>query len=347
MQSNKNRVVVACAGSRKTTFIVDEALALPDKRILITTYTNDNIDQIKDYFFQRVGAVPANVTVVPWYTFLLGDCVRPYQNHMVTADRVRTIFFGQVPHASKFVKKANTERYFLADGCDIYSERMADFVCECDQRSGGLVMKRLSHMFDYVFVDELQDLAGYDLDILQMLCKSPIGVLAVGDPRQATFSTNNSAKNKQFKKSHIIEWIKQKHQEGLLSLEERVECYRSNQTICDLADSLYPDMSKAVSKCEVATGHDGIFTISKSDVLAYLDQHKPIILRHSKKTDTMGLPALNIGLSKGKTFDRVLIFPTKPMLKFLKTRDPEDAGDSAKLYVAVTRARYSVTFVQG
>jgi hypothetical protein len=44
--SAKNRVVIACAGSRKTTSIVEEALAVQEGRVLLTTYTNENVDQI-------------------------------------------------------------------------------------------------------------------------------------------------------------------------------------------------------------------------------------------------------------------------------------------------------------
>jgi DNA helicase-2/ATP-dependent DNA helicase PcrA len=73
----------------------------------------------------------------------------------------------------------------------------------------------------------------------------------------------------------------------------------------------------------------------------------PVILRHSRVTDTMGLKAINFGTSKGRTFDRVMIFPTKPMLKYLDDGDVEKLKDPAKFYVAVTRARHSVAFVRG
>jgi hypothetical protein len=59
----------------------------------------------------------------------------------------------------------------------------------------------------------------------------------------------------------------------------------------------------------------------------------------------MGLSAMNIGVSKGSTFDRVLIFPTKPMLKYIKTKDPSALTAPERLYVAVTRTRRSVAFI--
>lgn len=65
----------------------------------------------------------------------------------------------------------------------------------------------------------------------------------------------------------------------------------------------------------------------------------------NRRTDTLGLPAMNIGMSKGTTFDRVLIFPTKPMLQYIKSGNPDILAAREHLYVAVTRARHSVAFV--
>jgi len=50
MQSNSNSIVIASAGSGKTTFLVDEALSRPSKSIAILTYTNNNIAEIKKKF---------------------------------------------------------------------------------------------------------------------------------------------------------------------------------------------------------------------------------------------------------------------------------------------------------
>jgi hypothetical protein len=68
-------------------------------------------------------------------------------------------------------------------------------------------------------------------------------------------------------------------------------------------------------------------------------------MRYRIDTNTLGYPAINFGIAKGRTYDRVLIFPTANMKKYLKTKDVGDAGDIAKFYVAVTRAKYSVAFV--
>ncbi|MFJ2649484.1 hypothetical protein ACIO1C_22510 [Streptomyces sp. NPDC087420] len=130
-------------------------------------------------------------------------------------------------------------------------------------------------------------------------------------------------------------------------LDDRVESYRCNQAICDFADDLYPKLPRTISKNTQITGHDGIFDIKQSEVQDYVEKYSPVVLRWNKTAYTCDLDALNMGASKGSTFDRVLIFPTKPMIAYYDTRDGGQFKDKAKaiFYVAVTRAKYSTTFV--
>lgn len=338
--SNKNRCVVACAGSGKTTGLVQEALKIKDSSVLITTYTTENVDQINKCIIEQNGFVPSNIVVLSWFAFLLRDGIRPYQNYMSDDPRVRSVFFQTGGNA--FHKKVN----YFTSLCDVYSNKTSEFVVECNKKSNGLVIKRLEKNYSHIFIDELQDFAGYDLNFFELLFDSSINTIMVCDPRQSTYSTNHSNKNKKFKGKNIHEWMKEQERKDVVLIEEKTESHRCNQSICDFADSLFPNLPKTVSKNITVTGHDGIFTISPSDVSQYLDSYKPMILRYCKSTKTMSFPALNIGLSKGRTYPRVLIFPTKNMLEFMDKKDPTKAGDLSKFYVAVTRARHSVTFVK-
>jgi hypothetical protein len=126
---------------------------------------------------------------------------------------------------------------------------------------------------------------------------------------------------------------------------ERAFSVRCNQAICDFADGLFPHLTPTTSHNTDSTGHDGIFNIATSEVASYVEKYRPTVLRYKINSDTQGLPAINFGVSKGSTYDRVLIFPTKPMIKYLKTKDLSKAGSLEKFYVAVTRARHSVAFV--
>jgi hypothetical protein len=343
MPCSKNKVVIASAGSLKTTYIVEQALGIRDRNVLITTYTNENVSQINSCLIRRAGHVPNHITVLSWYSFLLQDGVRPYQNYMTSRGRINTINFTASP--SHFTLKTDIDNYYLTDGNNMYGDRVSAFICDCDERSSGLVVKRLERAYGHIFIDELQDLAGHDLEFLEKLFRSSISILAVGDPRQATYSTNKSLKNKQFKLGHVVDWVRAREAKQLCSLEVRTDCYRCNQAICDFADALFPDLPKTSSKNCERTGHDGVFYIKKSEVLDYVARHKPTVLRYDRRAKTMNLSALNIGITKGRTYGRVLIFPTKPMRDYINTGDLPAAHNPTKLYVAVTRAKYSVAFV--
>lgn len=340
---SRNTAIIAAAGSRKTQFIVEQALAAdPTRRVLVTTYTNENLRQ----FASRIatagsGVVPSNVAIMSWFSFLMNECARPYQRSLIDEPNlIRSLNFkGQ---RSRYIPRAQTRKYFLDQNQDMYRDGVAHFACEAERLTEGLVTSRLSEMFDHIYIDELQDLVGYDLEFLNHLFDASVDVTAVGDPRQHTYSTNNSSKNKKYQSRGLLDWLAERVQR--CTVDSRRESFRCNQAICDFADSLYPELPSTVSRNAEVTGHDGVFSVPQSEVQDYIRQHQPVVLRNNKNTDTLGLTAINFGASKGCTYDRVLIFPTQSMLRYFLTRNLSLVGSKDRLYVAVTRARFSVAF---
>jgi hypothetical protein len=76
----ENVAILAVAGARKTETIIEAALADPDERTLITTYTTENLRQIARRIQDRVGVIPAHIRLTGWFSFLLSDAIRPYQH---------------------------------------------------------------------------------------------------------------------------------------------------------------------------------------------------------------------------------------------------------------------------
>lgn len=341
-----NLAIIAAAGSGKTQDIIDRALVDRSRRVLITTYTTDNLDQIRRRLAVAAGGVvPSNITTMSWFSFLLNHGARPYQRAVLddVPNVVKSLNF-RATH-SRFTRRADSYRYFLDSRGDMYSEGLAHFVCEAERLTGGRVSARLAQVYDDVFVDEVQDLVGWDLEVLDMLLDARLTTTIVGDPRQHTYSTNRSSKNKKYRGAGLVDWFEERVDR--CDLEERNYSSRCNQAICDLADGLFPKLPATISTNSKVTGHDGIFEISRSEVAEYVARYGPVILRNNRTVDTLGYPAVNFGAAKGATYDRVLIFPTKPILKYLKSRLPDDAGSKDRLYVAITRARFSVAFVVG
>lgn len=346
MRQSSNKIIIASAGGRKTSALVENAINCKDSRILITTYTRENLATITEYIFRKNGCIPKHLTVNSWFSFLLIEGVRPYQQNIIPKTRITSIDFDNKPTPRKGVTKSERPgEYFLNNQKYIYQDRVTDFICFCDDKTNGAVIKRLEKIYDHIFIDEMQDLSGWDLTFVEKLLDSSIVLTLVGDPRQSTYYTNRSRKNKSQKGINIANWARDLESKNKCIVEEWCDCYRSNQAICDFADELFPELPKTKSINNEITGHDGIFLVQPNEVHDYINQFSPKILRYDRRNKTMGYPAMNIGVSKGKTFDRILIFPTGPMKKYLKTKDLALVGDITKLYVAVTRAKYSVGFV--
>ena len=365
--NHSNKIIIASAGSRKTTYIVNEALSTEGESILILTYTIENINQIRKYIIRKVGFIPSNITIQSWYSFLLQDCVRPYQNFVYDDKRIETVFFPIDLHTFKenrrYIKKEDTKKYFFIRGSYIISEHISEFATICNEKSNGKTITRLEGIYSKIFIDEVQDISGYDFDLIELLLKSKITCYFVGDCRQATYFTTCSPKYKKFKGKNIINLFQSWEKVGLCSITERNDCYRSNQMICDFAEKLYPNLSKSTSFNTEQTGHDGLFIVKTDQASEYIQKYNPTVLRYDKDSKTLGYEAKNFGATKGQTFERVLIFPTDGFKKYLADKnltkvvreknkrtgavkeEIKDAFHIAKLYVAITRGRSSVAFV--
>lgn len=345
----KNRIFIAAAGSGKTTLLVNEALSRQNSRILIATYTEANEAEIEKKFLEKNGCVPSNVTLSGWFAFLLQHGVRPYQG-CVTEKRIEGLHFNQGISAN-YIKEADLDHY-LNKRNQIYRDKVSKFVLKCDGLSEGRVIKRIAGIFDEIFIDEVQDIAGYDLDLIELLMNSEASVLMVGDPRQGTYSTSDSPKYSKFKKSGIIDYFRQvvaARHDTLIDETSLSVNHRCNLALCVLSDTLFPDFPCVTSSNMRTTGHDGVFLVRESDVEAYLNAFGPIQLRYWRKTPVSDSAAvMNFGESKGLTFERVLIYPTEALAKWFKNRATELKPDvRAKFYVAFTRARFSAGIVIG
>jgi DNA helicase-2/ATP-dependent DNA helicase PcrA len=343
----KNRIIIAAAGSGKTTKLVTEALSRPQSKVLIATYTEANEAEIEKKFLEVCGCIPSNVTLMGWFSFLLEHCVRPYQGY-VTEARIEGLHFNQGISA-KYRAESELSHYVDSHN-QIYRDKVSKFALKCDELSEGRLVKRIASIFDEIFIDEVQDIAGYDLDLVELLMNSTMKVLLVGDPRQGTYSTSDSPKYKKFKKSGILNYFKSlvaDRGDTLLDDSTLSTNHRCNIALCRISDALFPLLPEAKSSNALTTGHDGVFLVRDFDVARYLSDFQPMQLRYSRTTRVSNeLPMRNFGESKGLTFDRVLIYPTKDIVVWLKSRSSDLAADTrAKFYVALTRARFSAAIV--
>lgn len=344
MPPSKSSVIVASAGSGKTTWIVNDVLEHAG-RVAIVSYTNNNTQKVREKFIEKGHSVPERVTVETWLGFMLRDLVRPYQS-FAREERIGAPVFV-TGRSARYAKKDTTQYYFDSMG-RLYSDKIPEFALLCNRLSNGLVFDRLKALYARIYIDEVQDLAGYDLELLEAAMKAGVELRMVGDNRQATYQTNNSPKNSAFRGPNIIKKFRTWEKAGLCSVAHQAWSHRCNQDICDLADSLFPDFERAESKSTRTSSHVGLFLVEKRLLDRYVATHRPRVLVHSKRTATGGHDGLNFGDSKGLEFPHVVVFPTGPITKWLKSGDAtviDSDVSRAKLYVAITRAMHSVAFV--
>jgi len=382
MQSKltNNKLIIAAAGSGKTTFLVEEALKQKEGKVLITTYTQANEAEIRKKIIEEnhkkngLACIPENVTVQTWFSFLLQHGVRPFQG-VLFEKRIKGLILVNNQSGLKayrspcqdckqksivdanckkcknpiyFGEEKEFEHHYFTKGLKIYSDKLSKFVFRCNEKSNGNVINRISKIYSHIYIDEVQDLAGYDLELLKLVFNCSSRILLVGDPRQGTYSTNSAPKNKQFKKAKVVNYF---FQDKSISIEtdqnSLMTNYRCNKPICDLSNKLFTDFQATTSGNKIETEHSGVFFIKEQDVECYLQEFQPIQLRDSKRTKVNeNYNVMNFGEAKGLSFDRVLIFPTEPFIKWLKDNNAELAETSrSKLYVAITRARHSVAII--
>ena len=343
MKQPNNILILAAAGSGKTTYIVKQALNIKNQKVLITTYTIQNKREIEKKFIEIKGCIPANITIQTWFSFLLQHGVKPYKNSLYRGNIEGFCFTNNIPN--NYVKKNDVERYFFTKNHLIYSLRLSEFAFECNKKSNNLVMDRISKIYNYIFIDEAQDLAGYDFLFIEELMKET-NMTLVGDLRQRTYKTTNQTKNKSF---NIKSYFEQEDKKINIEINTTIlqKNYRSCAYICSFSDRIYPDYPKTEPNTLIKNNHMGIFLIQEEDLEKYLESFNSIQLIWNKKTKTnKKYKTINFGNSKGLTFDRVVVYPTKEIVKWLKNNQSDLAKEArAKFYVAVTRARYSVAFV--
>lgn len=341
-----NKAKMSAAGSGKTWDICHEALEVvthTDKRALIVTYTNRGAESVKNEIRkQNENVLHPQVIIKTWYRFLLSDLIKPYQTGLTgkRINHIKTVDFSEQFGQINFNKAGTYSRYINA-GRNVRSNQASELAVLLNERSRGKSIARLEEIYSNIYFDEIQDMAGYDIELLRLLMKSSIGIVCCGDNKQATFKTHVAKKNKNQTGKNIWEFFRRLEEDGLVQIERNLASRRFNWDICCFANAVYPQGEAITTIMEEVTGHDGVFLIEVSDVDLYQDYYTPQILRFDARTK-INRPCVNFGICKGETFERVLIYPNGPLNNFILKGTA--LGSPEKYYVGVTRPRYSIAF---
>ena len=351
-----NVIRLCAAGSGKTFDICRDALSVVNtsaqrKRVLITTFTNNGVNTINEYIaILNRGMPSAAVDVYTWYHLLLAEIIKPYQTFIAGINEIKSFDFDNNCPIYKMSKgrkinlaaSGKKERY-INRSSNVMSNYASEFAVCLNNEGSGMPVQRLADIYSHVYIDEIQDMAGYDMDLILLLMESGIIVTCVGDYKQATYKTNAGSKNKKTSGKNIGVYCEMVSKSGLASIKNNLTTRRFNKNICDFANMLFPTGDDICSDIEATDYENGVFLIQCAYVDDYFKYYRPTVLKYDVNTPTNGLQSFNFGGCKGMTFDRVLIFPNGVLTDYVMKGKSLAAPE--KYYVAVTRPRYSLAIV--
>jgi DNA helicase-2/ATP-dependent DNA helicase PcrA len=347
-----SQLVVAAAGSGKTTYICRCALDYK-QRVLVVTYTDENEECIKDKLYKLNGCIPEHVEVLSWFSFLLKHGVRPYQAKLFDSE-IKGMILVNEKSGKKYQRSNGIPVYYAETDIQnhyfnrrnrIYSDKIAKFAVKCIDLTDNLLLKRMSSIYGHIFIDEAQDLAGYDLEFIKRLMAFGIPITMVADPRQTTYKTHYDDLYKKYANGNLQSFCRDECDNVSIDLDTLAVSYRNSVDCVELSSALFPEYPKPVAGNTNTESPNGVFFINEDSAEMYIDRYEAMQLRPRK--DTKGVVehrnVMNIGRSKGREFDSILIFPTKDMVAWISDHQlPLQPKTRAQLYVALTRARFRV-----
>lgn len=371
---SQNVIFIAAAGSGKTKHILDEVedklkRGLSDcKKLAIITYTTLNQNNIKDRLVKKYGCIPQQISVMGWYTFLLDYWIRPFKGDVIQDLYTQHVgmFFSKEPsgikkrsvgHWAHTYRKGDIwGKFFTPNHHDLYSDKLSEFAVECYNKAKEQILNRLSGIFSVIYIDESQDLAGWDFEVIRILANyEPLGIIMCGDPRQNTYSTSFSQKYYRYNgrpDKFVAERINTTtNNPVVVDTITLSKSHRCIEEICKFSNIIMPEFPAShacnCAKCveaRAAYGHlKGVFLLKESLEKDYLDEYKPVsLIWDSKSINKIKTQEYyNYGESKGLEEDAIIIYPTQKILDFININKPLKENSANKFYVAVTRARFA------
>ena len=220
--------------------------------------------------------------------------MRPYLPTYLPGRKLRGLNFDGDPG-----RYAKGEGRFLDSDGRAYKLHLSKLAYETCIASKGAAIDRLSRMYSAIYIDEVQDLNGYDLEVLELMLKSSVDIVMVGDIRQAIINTNiQDPKNRQYRGMDIRKWFDKQAAADLVTIVHATKTWRCSQQISDLADSIFPasyGFKKTQSQNHDVCDHEGLFAVSEGDAPEYARRFNATCLRATEPSCSRSRRALPLG----------------------------------------------------
>lgn len=329
-----NRVILAVAGSGKTSRIINELKS--SGRSLVVTYTENNERNLRNRIANECEDSSDRIRLYRYFPFLYSFCVRPFLGDELS---IHGINWDQKPQ--KYTTKTS-EQFYLDRNRRLYHNRMAKLLSEHDLVKG--VKQRLSKYFDSFFVDEFQDFAGHDFNFLGELASASVQVLLVGDFYQHTYDTSrDGSTNKNLHKNLTNYKDKLKKCKFVIDDASLDKSYRCSPTVCEFVSEKMGINIKShrndktrVEYVDSQEQADKLFDDNNIVKLFYQSHHKYPCFSE------------NWGASKGiDNYNSICVVLNKTTDDHFKKGTLENLASCTKnkLYVACTRSAKDLYFV--
>lgn len=328
------RVIFAVAGSGKTTYLIQQ---LNEKdRFLLVTYTNNNVHNLKAGIIAKFGYFPDNIKLYSYYSFLYSFCYKPFLHQ-----KLGTKGINYEQNTNRFAK-SNKREFYIDKYHRLYSSRISKLLIETKECKNAI--ERISKYFDHIFIDEIQDFAGNDFNLLKQIATASVNHIYVGDFFQHTFDTSRDGKTNSGLHDNLETYIKHFEQMGLVvDAITLSKSYRCSPTICKFISE---NLGIHIESHRDDTT-DVLLIDNLEKAIEILQDHSIVKLFYKEhyKYDCF---SRNWGDSKGenKYFDVCTVLNKTTMTNYEKDKLRELAPTSRnKLYVALSRARNNLYLI--
>lgn len=328
-------LILAVAGAGKTTEIINNIKK--DDKTLIITYTENNYNILKNNIIKKFKGIPDNIKIYTYFTFLYRFCFLPLKKGF----KVKGLDFNSNPN--KYIKAKDINYYYNRVSKKMYHNRLAKI---CSDYFIDDIIKRIEKYFNYIYIDEIQDFASHDFNLLLNLIKTNCNILLVGDFYQHTFDTSRDGNvnlNLYNDYDNYINKIKNSDSNIKVDTVNFLKSKRCSKQVCEFITEYLK------IKIESYNNHDSIIREiddeNAIEKIANDDNIVKLFYQNSKKYDMKNKD--NWGNSKGNTYINTCVVLNKNSYEKYKKHKLNELPSSTKnkLYVALSRATNDVYII--
>lgn len=318
--------MLAVAGSGKTTYLL--SMLDREHRFLLVTYTRNNYEHLRRSIVRKFGHFPKNVKVLKYFQFLYSFCFKPYSGLGMKA---KGICFDFPPEQTRYHR--GSDAFYKTKAGRMFSNRIAYY---CITNSVEHIRERLDKYYDFFFIDEVQDLAGYDFNLLLSIIPNKCESLFVGDFYQHTYDTSNDG-NVNHGLYDVLNKYKKKWKDVGVTIDTEIlsRTHRCSAEVCAFVNG----MGIAIESTGEATG--SVFVVGTEEDADGIIANDCIPKLFLEKSGMFRCASMNWGASKGiDAFIDVCVVLNKTTQRLFEQGKLAELNPKTKnkLYVACTRA---------